>query len=74
MARFKIFRKDRVATWQWECQESCLDGESTETLWVRIGKQTSLGDTALSTNCCRLPDQEEVKDEAFILVLGTCPG
>ena len=50
MAGFRIFRKDGLARQQRECMELCLDGKPTETLWVRIGKQTNVGDTVVNAS------------------------
>lgn len=45
---------------QLECMELYrgMDYEMTETLWVSVKEQTSMGDIVVGV-CYRLPDQEE---------------
>ncbi|GAB0207491.1 hypothetical protein GRJ2_003214800 [Grus japonensis] len=49
-----------------ECMELCLGmgQEPAESSWVKISRQTNMGAVVLGI-CYRLPDQEEVVDEAF---------
>ncbi|KAK4832456.1 hypothetical protein QYF61_023503 [Mycteria americana] len=76
MEGYRLFRKDMserqgggIALYvreQLECMELCLGmaDELTESLWVRIKEQTSMGDTVMGI-CYRPPDQEEEVDEAL---------
>jgi len=41
-----------------------VDDEPTESLWVRIKKQTNMGNMVVDI-CCRPPDQEEEVDETY---------
>lgn len=47
-----------------------MDGEPAEGLWIRIRKQTSMGDMVVVV-CCRPPDQEEEVDGLFYKQLET---
>ncbi|TRZ09133.1 hypothetical protein HGM15179_017974 [Zosterops borbonicus] len=76
MKGYTLFRRDRSgrcsgevalsARLHLECMELCLgvDDKQVESLWVRIKRQTSKGDTVVGV-CYRLPEQEEEVDEAF---------